>query len=95
MPLQLPVLFCLTDPGHSLRGAFHSSDVDVQATRLMAFYLLELLMHPSPRSVDNVAVSAMLEISRGQRVACYQSPASEIERGQYEADRVKLWNIVE
>lgn len=94
-PLHLPVLFCSTHPGHPLLGAFHSSDVDVQATRLMVFYLLELLKRPSPRSVDNVAVSATLEISRGQRVACYQNPTSEIELGQYAADRVKPWNIVE
>jgi len=65
-------------------GAFHSSDVDVQATRLLVLFFLELLQHPSERSMDNIAVFTLIEISRGQRMARYQTPTSQIERQKYE-----------
>jgi len=84
IPFHLPALFCVTHPGHSLMGAFHSSDVDVQATRLSVLFFLELLQHPSERSMDNIAVSTLIEISRGQRMARYQTPTSQIERQKYE-----------
>ena len=86
--MKLPVLFCLTHPGLPLMGAFHSSDVDVQAIRLMVLYLLELLNHPSQRSTDNMGVSIMDEIFRGQINAYYQIPPSEIDCKEYK-DRQK------